>query len=308
MEKGGGVPPSPIPDIPIGLTAVWIDDFARLTVNAVPVDVEVEWYESEDGSTYTLIDTTAVGINTLDNYTWQNQLMYFKCRAVKGGLYSDYTAAISMYTPIVHVSGSGFAAFGVIRAGGQYLTIDWGDGTVVDLPAGNNFNKSHIYAAGTWYGKLYVTAQNGRLVCSEIALINSGTSKQQLNKYRITGSTTTWSGYGNISDGRLDDYIMYQVTIRIDGCNFTSLPVHGLPERLGTFNAQTNNVLTADIDAFLNWLATYFATVNPIKSCTYTLNGAGMGSPTDGASNTDIVAIKALYTAAGFTATFTINT
>ena len=64
---------------------------------------------------------------------------------------------------------------------------------------------------------------------------------------------------------------------------------------------------TAKLNAWLSWLKTFWDTHTPTQNCIYTLTGSAMGYPTGGNSNSDIVSIKAKYTAAGKTATFNIN-
>jgi len=89
--------------------------------------------------------------------------------------------------------------------------------------------------------------------------------------------------------------------------SFTNIPVIGVKDIL-VYNVSKNSVSTSNIDYFLSALNTYYSANAPTKNCTYTLNGTGMGIPTGGASNSDLLAVVNAYSSAGKTATFVINT
>ena len=172
------------PVIPTGLTAVWVDDFARLTTNAIPDDIQIEWYSSENGGAYALITTTAEGIITTDDYTWQNQSMAFKCRQKKGDQYSDYCEPVTLVTPLVWKTNQSTQTQVIINSmvvtAGKTVVVDWGDGTTENL-TGTVTSKTHDYAtpANPYYIKL----------SGDVNWITSLSHYAQVKSY---GSTSKW--------------------------------------------------------------------------------------------------------------------
>lgn len=90
---------------------------------------------------------------------------------------------------------------------------------------------------------------------------------------------------------------------------FTKFPLAGNFTNLAgstAFRADSNRLSSADVDAFLVALNNAFATYPPTRNATYNLGGSGMGA----ATSTGLAArtaILAKFTAAGFTATITVN-
>ena len=325
---------SSLPSVPTNLSAVWINDFARLTVDDIPEDVQIEWYESTNGTDYSLVTTTALDVVTTDNTTWQNTLMYFKCRAKKGTDYSDYTAATTLQTPMVWKvvlttgteAGRTLTVASMTVAAGKTVNINWGDASNEDK-SGANVNFTHIYAATGTYYALFTGDVNFITVLRN----NSQTTKLQhsLTKLIWPASLTTFRMYGNSITGTIHTSInAYTVTeaelntCLLDGdwsgvtsmrCNkinandMTDLPRFARIHTNTTYNAQANNVATAQLDGWLAWLNSHITSNTPTSNITITLNGAGMSAPTDGASNSDIVAVQGLYTTAGYTATFALT-
>ena len=76
------------------------------------------------------------------------------------------------------------------------------------------------------------------------------------------------------------------------------------------FNIATQKVAfsTANIDILLKNIADWYEVNAPTANCTFTMNGANMGIPTDGASNADILRTIGYYTAASKIATFVVRT
>ena len=74
------------------------------------------------------------------------------------------------------------------------------------------------------------------------------------------------------------------------------------------FNIQSNALPTAKVDELLHNMNLYYTANVPTQNCTIDLSGATMGIPTGGASNTDLVALQAIWTAAGKTLTITVRT
>lgn len=62
-----------------------------------------------------------------------------------------------------------------------------------------------------------------------------------------------------------------------------------------------------DVDEIFSYLNTYFSSTTPTSDLDVQLQGGTNGSPTGGASNTDIVNLLSVFTAAGFTFTYNIN-
>lgn len=98
-----------------------------------------------------------------------------------------------------------------------------------------------------------------------------------------------------------------------DGYNEFTAPPRGDIKQISTgagagLYMPNCNVGTAALDAWFAWANNYFASNTPTRSSIFKFDGVGMGVPTGGNSNTDIVGIKAKYVAAGFTATITVNT
>ena len=74
------------------------------------------------------------------------------------------------------------------------------------------------------------------------------------------------------------------------------------------FNLQGNALPTAKVDELLHNMNLYYTANAPTQNCTINLSGSTMGIPTGGASNTDVQALIALWTAAGKTLTITVRT
>jgi len=329
------------PPIPTGLVAASVNDFTRLTVDAVAGNVQVEWYDSEDGVTYSLVATTGLGVSTYDDYAWQNATMRFKARAKEGALYSSYCEAITFVTPLVYkittVSNLTFTLNSLYVTAGYTVYVNWGDGNIEANAGVPWFNKTHLYATNQalWWMKIYGAMSYITVLslCGDAKLygdvskqrVPSGAQNINFRLSNVSGDITNWiwkstSGTmdlqktdktGGLLSGDLSGFIIGTACtfIRIQNNNFTDLP-RGEYKNIGVnlCNASANLVDATKLDAWLHYLAVYFSTNAPTASTTYTINGTGMGKPTGGALNTDIVAIKAAYVSAGKVATFVINT
>ena len=122
----------------------------------------------------------------------------------------------------------------------------------------------------------------------------------------VTLQFCKFSGNAFLYDG-FKDTTFNNTQYKLNNNLFTGIPKAHY-EHVTVFNFAANLVNTENLDIWLSWLNVYFDNKTPLSSCTYTLNGVGMGIPTDGAANADLVAIKDHYTAAGKVATFVINT
>lgn len=120
--------------------------------------------------------------------------------------------------------------------------------------------------------------------------------------------------------GDLSGWTMLDKTGHVEmeeGCHFTGMP-RGHFRRITNFYFRYNSCDQAEIDSFLEYLDDYFATIDssgepsseggyvPMTNCAYWLDGAGMGIPS-ATGLAHITSIQAKYTAAGFTATFYVN-
>ena len=92
--------------------------------------------------------------------------------------------------------------------------------------------------------------------------------------------------------------------------NFSSAPLTVFRKGMTVFNIATQKVAfsTANIDILLKNIADWYEVNAPTANCTFTMNGANMGIPTDGASNADILRTIGYYTAASKIATFVVRT
>jgi len=152
------------------------------------------------------------------------------------------------------------------------------------------------------------------------AIVNIQGQQYNANS-RISGDITNWTTviavatnsffvyYDNNVIGNMYNITFLQnpVTISFYECGLTGL-LRTWKTSLATVNFLNNNCNTAELDAFLSFLNTFYATNTPIKNLSLVLGGADMGIPTGGASNTDLLGIVAKFVAAGFTATITVRT
>jgi hypothetical protein len=116
------------------------------------------------------------------------------------------------------------------------------------------------------------------------------------------------SGHGLTGDMRTSLIPAYTKGIQLDfGQNdITHLP-RGEFRWVNIFDFAANNCDSGEIDAFLSYVDSYFVGgVVPLTSATYTINGTGMGIPS-AAGLASKSSIESKYTAAGFTATITVN-
>jgi len=104
----------------------------------------------------------------------------------------------------------------------------------------------------------------------------------------------------NLPEGLTQLYLYYQ--------DFTKLP-RGAYKNINSsvgYYAANNNCSSDEIDSLLIDINSYFTSISPIKNSLFNLGGAGMGIPSAvGLAARDGIIAK--YTAAGFTATVTVN-
>jgi hypothetical protein len=97
---------------------------------------------------------------------------------------------------------------------------------------------------------------------------------------------------------------------RANSCSISGNNTTTFRKAMTIFNISSQNVVysTAEIDELLKAAADWYQVNAPTANCTYTMNGANMGIPTGGASNTDLVRLVGYYTSAGKTATVVVRT
>ncbi len=110
----------------------------------------------------------------------------------------------------------------------------------------------------------------------------------------ISGETTNFSG--NV----LTD-------VRMSANAFTLNGTSSFAPGLTSFRVDSNALSIAEVNELFSNANTYYTTHTPTHNLTINTSGGTNGSPTGGQSNTDIVALKALYVTAGYVFTATIN-
>jgi hypothetical protein len=325
------------------LAVVWLEDHAVITFDGV-AGWETELYSSLDDITYSLVTTIADGTETYTDHTWQGTTVYFKARAKQGVEFGDYCASINIATPLVFKwDNNPYTAFSIGAFGlpaNKTVTIYWGWGTPENHDDITLNNQVTLAANATASDPLYIKLYGDLNSITTFNIASSVKRYGNLSKWVIPTGVTTFYLFGCAFTGDISGWTIPPalVDFRIYANAFTgdlsswSLPVTNTIVWLTETNA-TNEftgcprgslkqveasvggyrlfhaaVPTAGVDAFLAYANTYFATNTPIKNSIFVLSGTGMGTPTGGNSNTDLVGIKAKYVAAGFTATIYNNT
>lgn len=321
------------------LAVSWIDDFARLIWDSLAGYTFEIWESINDGA-YALVDTTADGASSYDNYTSQNASMKFKIRGLKGVTYTEYTSEVILSTPLVFKTDQTTLTQVIINsmiiAAGKTVNVNWGDGNNEDL-TGTITNKTHDYGVGN-EGIYYIQLSGDLNSITRFYHYNQAKSFGDLTKWilPVPNTTFTFRIYSNNFTGDISNWIIDKnaASFHIYNNNFTGK----LPNLNGTiaggldYSAYGNNLSgsnltnfkprmtilnikdqgewfsTDDINELLQAIADFYEVNTPTATtCTFTMTGANMGVPVDGQSNADIVRTKGYYTAAGKTATFTIN-
>ena len=211
----------PIP-VPSGLTAVWVDDFARLTVDAIPSGSQVEGWRSKNGGAYELISLLGADIITCDDITWQNASMAFKFRGKSGAYYTDFCTPVTLATPLVWKTNQTTLTLFRINTlnitTGKSVTIDYGNGAT-SVKAGNNTNIDYNYpATGTYFVKLtgdtdWITNFSHYLQSKSFGDIGKWVLPSVLNTFQI--NTTSLSGDVSawVLPSTLIDMRLYQTSL-----------------------------------------------------------------------------------------------
>jgi len=270
---------------PVNLTAVWIDDFARLSwTDNTGGTAQYEIYESKNSEGYKLINTTAPGATSFDNYTWQNANVNFKIRTKIEGNFSNYSAIANLITPLVWKSDQSILKQVIIRmnasAAGFPLIVDWGDGITETLT--RYVAKTHDYTVvkNTYYIKL----TGGLSSITYLDIFINPTFNGDLSKWILPETITEFvaneTGFYGIPKGKF--------------------------KNISSFQLGSTLITSADVNLFLSDLNAYLAINAPLQNAIYTLDSGLNSKPTGGINNADRLGIIAKYQAAGKTITFNV--
>jgi len=119
---------------PIELAIEWIEDFANITfTDNSGGTAQHEIWESKNGGVYELVKTLDAGIEIYEYPTWQNASLNFKIRAKNENLYSIFTNAENIITPLIIKSNQSTLTQLDIKtfrvSPGGTINMNFGDGT-----------------------------------------------------------------------------------------------------------------------------------------------------------------------------------
>jgi len=322
FEQSLWTPESLNPNIPTDVTAVVV-----LNSDTVKLDftdhtggiAQHEIVEAIGAGSYTAVTTLAAGVTTYTYATWQGTTMNFKVRAViTGPYYSNYTTPTSLATPLVFKTNQTtltnivFSTF-ILNGGSNIVHFDWGDGTSNDYVQGQGVGHTYTVQANPYYIQISGHLEN-------ITSINHNTQSKSYGSFAKWIMPSALQYLRLYYDSFTGDWSTFQLTSTLLKINLTAggggsqaitAPprgdLRGLDSTDGMYMPD-NACNTTALDAFFVYANAFYASNTPIKNTLFELTGATMGIPTGGNSNTDIVAIKAKFTAAGFTATIHVRT
>jgi len=172
----------------------------------------------------------------------------------------------------------------------------------------------YIYQTNTGGNRMNINYLVGGVYTSTIYLMGDryatwGKLEGDITLFTNEFQVSTYIRFDKGITGSLENFII------ADNMSYLYFDDLGLTGGLSTWNKNLvvvqliRNFLSTDaINTQLSVINTYFETNTPIKNLTIGLDNVGMGIPTGGASNTDLLGIIAKFAAAGFTATITVNT
>lgn len=128
----------------------------------------------------------------------------------------------------------------------------------------------------------------------------------------------SYSGWVNLVELRLENNdlsgnIPYMpngstsLSYKITNNDYTSSSLTSFHVGIILFDLSYNNFSTASLDDLLSSLNTWYSSNAPTQNCTMNFSGTGMGIPTDGASNSDIIALEGIWTSQSKVLTIIIN-
>ncbi len=221
-----------------------------------------------------------------------------------GNIYSQNNLPANINSGIITVSSTdGFSGWTVMRANANTFINNFPIGS---LPAELiTLNASGNLLIGDWTNKTMPNTLTALSIDNNLFTgdWSNKTLSAGLNQLLINNNVFT-GGLPNISQ---DATIGLVYNAYING--FTSASsLTTFKKAMSVFRIDLNSLPTAKVDELLHNLNVYYTANAPTVNCTINLSGAAMGIPTGGASNTDLVALQAIWTAAGKTLTITIRT
>jgi hypothetical protein len=128
----------------------------------------------------------------------------------------------------------------------------------------------------------------------------------------LNNSFTSFNIFANKFSGsppKISSHITNGLIYAVYSCEFNSASnLTEFRKAMTEFRLDGNALQTAKVDELLHNLNLYYTANAPTADCTINLSGATMGIPTGGASNSDIIALQNIWTAAGKTLTITVRT
>ena len=265
--------------------------------------------------------------------------MNFKIRSKYGDWYSAFSENVSLSTPIVFKTNQSTLTqvlFTLNVSAGKTVNVNWGDLSNNDYVG--NGDRTHDYAStqNPYYITLtgdinYITSfvwGNNNLYC-DVSKWNLPTSASSITLNQAgagngaTGDISEWNFPSGLTILNLSaDANSNKVSGDFTGKNFpenitrfyfpnqnlTVIPrgnYKNFDSTIGLY-LSGNNCSSSEVDAILDDMNTFFTSNTPIKNSKFLFTGAGMGIPS--ASGLAAKAsIEAIYTAAGFKATITVN-
>lgn len=328
------------PAVPTGLSA-------SFTVNTISGDLtwtdnsggkaQYEIYSSTNSGSYTLLTTTTAGATSYSDTTCkQNASVVYKIRAKRGSIYSDYVSASALATPLCWKTDQSTLTAVVINAlniaAGKTVTVNWGDGTS-QAYTGSNSTITKNYAETGQYniwlsgdtdsiGTLSHYGQSKSYGVISNWILPSTSTYFYVGGTQLSGDISGWilpstliNFYVNATQlsgslPQITEHATNAINYRAYSAYMSDSNVTVFRKAMTNFDVSNQNVTfsTANIDKLLKAAADWYQVNAPTTNCTYNLNGANMGIPTDGVSNVDIVRLSGYYTAAGKSATILVRT
>lgn len=220
-----------------------------------------------------------------------------------GNIYSQNNLPAHINTGIITVSSTdGFVG---------YLIIDFSTNNFIgNFPIGSVQSFTQIYLSNN----NFVANWTNRLLSSILntLLISSNLFTGDFSNITIPANCTVIYLFSNSFNGsppNITPHSTNSLTYRAYSLGFTSASnLTTFRKAMGELRLDGNALPTSKVDELLHNMAVWYAANAPTTNCTINLSGATMGIPTGGVSNTDLVALQAIWTAAGKTLTITVRT
>jgi hypothetical protein len=291
---------------PSGLTVGWENDYAVMDfVDNSGGVLQHEVYEAEGAGSYVLVTTLAAGVTHYHNSTSQGIMMHYRVRAILGSIASGYSNVVNYETPLVFQTDQSPVSAQLdlylenhAYYGGSTVTIDWGDGTsTVQTDDAQHIYKTYTVAQDPYYVKIWGGSIIGAIYLPADDCIKGDLSKWKRSLLNVQIAYTKVTAFPPLLPGTF----FYCTDVHYAD---TELNVYTRGDFIGLdyYFARGGYASQAEVDDFFADLNTYYGTHTPTKNVTYRVNG-GYYQVTGGDANTDVIGIKAKFTAAGYTAT-----